>query len=918
METSKHVRRSFSREAKKELTCPICFELFKSPNDPKDLPECQHIYCEICLPGLIMNKTTIKCPECRKTSRIPEGGVTQLKTNLKLRNLAEELDAYTSLKLNSKTHERQEFAECAEHQSEYLRFFCKYCDKTFCQLCLVPNHRYHDFCNLTEILDRQKQQVLEQIEEASQELDLCQNTLEELNRQHEEYQYSVETEHKKIERCVRKHVANIHNEEQSLKKQLQKYESEATFPTEVKEEMQIFEKKLDTLNAIQSSVQQKDDFTFPDLYKSIMEQLENLCKDETSILLDFDKASIPHFIPTPVQCAVPTLGAIVSKEESRDDSHKTRPTQELNPSYNETNRATNDQVCSGEDDETIPNVAASATGGSKRRYENVPSTPQIAIADDEHVIDPEVSQVCASATTSDLSEKPNPSSHETDRVTDDQVCSGEHGENDKTVTKVAASATHRSKRRYENVPSTHQIPIANDEHEIDPVVSQACASATTSDLSEKPNPSSHETHQVMNDQVFPDDSDGKTVTKVATSATHESKRRYENVPLTLITAIANDEQKVYPEISQACATTSDLSENPNLSSHETDQVTNDQVCSGENDKTVTNVAASATHGSKRWYENVPSTPQTAIANDEHGVDPEVSQARATSSDFSKNPAGAESFQSGLENTDASTLKLELVTEFGSFTDATSIASLGSIIAVCDRQKCQTSVYRNTIGHYYMLMHTIKSSQPRGVAIMDNGKIVIANRTNAEIYSRDSLTKIILQTSKNRGDDFDIESALVVKGNVVLLGDICRHVITEHDESGEIIDTTSTEGVKPYYMAVLKDKRIAVSDYEQGVFLIVDFSDADAEHMRLQIINAYGLCFTPYISGGLFLIASRKRGGLSIRGQGSIDYYKFDQNGELSFGRLVEGLHRPSGLTLVSKDKLAVAYKKSVKIYRFAC
>ena len=829
MATPTHARPSFRRKAKKELTCPICFELFKSPNDPKDLPECQHVYCEICLPGLIMDKTTINCPECRKTSRIPEGGVCQLKTNLRLRNLAEELDAYASLQLKSETHERQEFAECAEHQSEYLQFFCKSCDKTFCQLCFVPNHRSHDFCNLTEILDRQKQQVLEQIEEASQELELCQNTLEELNRQREEH--SLETVRKKIEKCVSKYVVTIYNEEQRLKKLLQISESEATYPTKVKEEIQIIEKKIDTPGAIHSSVQQKDDFTFPGIYKSIMEQLENLCKHETTILLGFDKPSIPAFIPTSVPCAAPNLGAIVLKEESRDDSHKTQPTQELNPPYLETNRATNDQVCSGEDNETIPNVTASATHGSKKWYENVPSTTQIAITNDEHEIDPEVPQACA--TTTDLSENPNPSFHEADRVTNDQVW---FGENDKTVPKVTASATHG--RWYENVPSAFQTAIANDEHEID------------------------------------------------------------------------------LEVPQACATTTDLSENPNPSFHETDRVTNDQVWFGENDKTVPKVAASATHGS--WYENVPSAFHTAIANDEHGVDPEVSQTCATSSDFSKNPTGVESFQSGLENTDASTLKLELVTEFGSFTDATSIASIGSIVAVCDRQKCQTSVYRNTIGHYYMLMHTIKSSQPRGVAIMENGKIVIANRVNAGIYSRDSLNKIrVVQTSKNRRDDYAIESALVITGNTVLLGDIFHNVITQHDESGGLIDTTSTEGVKAYCMAVLKDKRIAVSDIEQGLFLILDFSGA-GRYRRLQINNAYGLCFAPHIGGGLLFIARRKRGGMSIRGQGSIDYYKFDQNGELSSGRLVEGLHRPSGLTLVSKDKLAVAYKKSVKIYRFAC
>ena len=70
------------------LTCPVCYELYKKP---KYLP-CYHSYCEECLVKLQKaGSDSITCPECRKTSAIPSGGIKQLPNNFFINRIVDEV-----------------------------------------------------------------------------------------------------------------------------------------------------------------------------------------------------------------------------------------------------------------------------------------------------------------------------------------------------------------------------------------------------------------------------------------------------------------------------------------------------------------------------------------------------------------------------------------------------------------------------------------------------------------------------------------------------------------------------------------------------------------------------------------------------------------------------------------------------------
>ena len=68
------------------FTCPICCELYKKP---KYLP-CYHSYCEERLVKL-QKGSDITCPECRKASAIPTGGIKQLPNNFFINRIVYEI-----------------------------------------------------------------------------------------------------------------------------------------------------------------------------------------------------------------------------------------------------------------------------------------------------------------------------------------------------------------------------------------------------------------------------------------------------------------------------------------------------------------------------------------------------------------------------------------------------------------------------------------------------------------------------------------------------------------------------------------------------------------------------------------------------------------------------------------------------------
>ena len=126
---------TFVRAVAPDLSCPVCLEMFIAPHIPKDLPNCSHVCCEVCLNNLIKQNRRV-CPECRKTVTIPKGGVSQLRTNLKIQNFAEKFP-----KRPCEAPGDTEEPICVEHDDAKMRYFCASCSVLACQACLLLKHK---------------------------------------------------------------------------------------------------------------------------------------------------------------------------------------------------------------------------------------------------------------------------------------------------------------------------------------------------------------------------------------------------------------------------------------------------------------------------------------------------------------------------------------------------------------------------------------------------------------------------------------------------------------------------------------------------------------------------------------------------------------------------------------------------------
>lgn len=342
---------SFATIAKEELICPICYELMKAPNIPKDLPGCEHVVCEVCIHRMMIEKQSgedkeeetvvIICPECRSTNRVPSeggGGIACFKTNMRLRNLAEKQSDYETQKLlllskaaDTNEAHQQEYSktadgkttgdmnaaddggvdsgvdptgsrQCPRHHTQDALFYCLACDEPICQLCLVPDHLKHDVKEQDDLI-REQQTHIEVKIKATEEALRCQETIAaQYDRFESELQRSLETEREKITQCVDQRIAPFRQDGKRLRDEMDMFESQQPYLGIIQEKKKLFQVKLDILAKIREDVEQMDDDHAEILNRhvAITMQLEELCREQPPMSLNLHTANSPKFIRYPV------------------------------------------------------------------------------------------------------------------------------------------------------------------------------------------------------------------------------------------------------------------------------------------------------------------------------------------------------------------------------------------------------------------------------------------------------------------------------------------------------------------------------------------------------------------------------------------------------------------------------------------
>ena len=239
-----------SRVIEKGLTCNICLNLLK---EPKDL-DCPHVFCLECLWQWVKKKPTVECPECRYITVVPQGGLANLKTNLRLKNMVEDYVKGES----TKDAEKQNSApKCPDHDGERQHFVCITCGIMVCHNCLVLKHPQprHEIKELKEVKKAEG--------EKSRELDEIKVKLEAAKQQAE----------KEVEARAQEIMVEV---------EAQKIEMIQSIQT-------IYQQRVDTLNKDRESWLQKR--------SSTTRNVSGRMKQHESVIGRIDKLSITQDIP---------------------------------------------------------------------------------------------------------------------------------------------------------------------------------------------------------------------------------------------------------------------------------------------------------------------------------------------------------------------------------------------------------------------------------------------------------------------------------------------------------------------------------------------------------------------------------------------------------------------------------------------
>ena len=269
------------KKAQNNLTCPVCYQLFKNP---KYLP-CYHSYCEGCLEKMQVQSKII-CPECRQEAKVPAGGVKELPNNFFINRLVDDLI------LKKKVDGEQE-VKCDEcDEDDPVVSFCPECNSFLCHACNdhhKRNKRYrgHAVVPLTELKSNKDAPI-----QAKVKIPLCEEHDEQLK-------YYCETCDKLV--CmyctVTKHNGHNHGSVKQMATKHRKELKKITNPVEgmiknLSEANDNIEKMMKKTRIRGEEVDKKIDRYYDELLQKLMKQKDEVKQQAHDAISQKEKAMI--------------------------------------------------------------------------------------------------------------------------------------------------------------------------------------------------------------------------------------------------------------------------------------------------------------------------------------------------------------------------------------------------------------------------------------------------------------------------------------------------------------------------------------------------------------------------------------------------------------------------------------------------
>ncbi len=145
------------KELEKEITCSVCQEHY---TEPKVLP-CLHYYCKECVLRLALRTASNKpfsCPECRKETTLPEGGVEELRTAFFINRLKSNFSAL------ERVHGKIEVTCEGCNSGSKAEAFCRHCAVFICKDCVLSHKKIkvfssHEVVSLEDLKQGRAKQI---------------------------------------------------------------------------------------------------------------------------------------------------------------------------------------------------------------------------------------------------------------------------------------------------------------------------------------------------------------------------------------------------------------------------------------------------------------------------------------------------------------------------------------------------------------------------------------------------------------------------------------------------------------------------------------------------------------------------------------------------------------------------------------
>ena len=195
------------RKLDSQLTCAVCLGRY---TEPKMLP-CLHIYCKKCLDELVQLGGELKCPSCRKPTRLSERGTSGLPTAFYINSLLE-IDAVLK-------KEATVVPLCHDHNDRPKDLYCESCETHICFKCSTDSHRNHK-CDRSEYLfTKHKQQIETSLLSVKQQIDEVEQTLAHYDTREKEMRDQEEAVQMEIDAAYQELIDQLQESRRNLSRQ---------------------------------------------------------------------------------------------------------------------------------------------------------------------------------------------------------------------------------------------------------------------------------------------------------------------------------------------------------------------------------------------------------------------------------------------------------------------------------------------------------------------------------------------------------------------------------------------------------------------------------------------------------------------------------------------------------------------------